>query len=208
MGQIEKIMRLLNLLSTRTSVSMKEITRFNRCTTRTVYRHINILSGANIPVYFDNRSQGYRLSREYFGRFVPPEDDILIIITALYAISAKLNDTYKEKIENIVADLMVTQKRLDEEEILALGNISEENNDIDFVEFINMKIIETAIKLNHGITATIKNNDSSTTESVFPNPRLVYDRELMLYNESQAKEERIPLKSILFVKSLKQPIRR
>lgn len=107
MSKYDQLLHVLNLLRGRPGLSTPQLARECEVSERTIYRYINALSSANIPIYFD---QGYRLLSD---AFLPPLnltlDDYLVLKTALsssvFANRSPLRKQAKSVLAKIEANL-------------------------------------------------------------------------------------------------------
>ncbi|MEW5994620.1 MAG: YafY family protein, partial [Candidatus Zixiibacteriota bacterium] len=66
MSKYDRLLYILNLLRSRRNLNARRLAEECGVTERSIYRDIVALSGANIPIYYDN---GYKLAS---GNFLPP----------------------------------------------------------------------------------------------------------------------------------------
>ncbi|WP_337175423.1 helix-turn-helix domain-containing protein [Paludisphaera sp.] len=70
--RLARVLRLLQLIQGPGNWNASTIARKLDCSERTVYRDLQTLSAAGIPLYFDDFSQSYRLREGYRGHFPKP----------------------------------------------------------------------------------------------------------------------------------------
>jgi len=78
MGKAGRLLLILNLIRARKNLSAKDLARECGVSERTIYRDINAISEANIPIYYDN---GYKYLT---NAFLPPLNLSLDENLALY----------------------------------------------------------------------------------------------------------------------------
>ncbi len=146
MSKYDRLLYVLNLLRGRPGLSASQLARECEVTERTVYRYINSLSSANIPIYFD---RGYRLLSD---AFLPPlnltPDDYLVLKMALsssvFASRSPLRKPAKSVLAKIEANLGSTvMKDLDKLRDVASINIKSTS---DFSRLsLSFKLIKQSI---------------------------------------------------------------
>jgi predicted DNA-binding transcriptional regulator YafY len=146
MSKYDQLLHVLNLLRGRPGLSAPQLARECEVSERTIYRYINALSSANIPIYFD---QGYRLLSD---AFLPPLnltlDDYLVLKTALsssvFANRSPLRKQAKSVLAKIEANLSpVVKKDLDKFRDVAWVNVKSTS---DFSKLsLTFKLIEQSI---------------------------------------------------------------
>ena len=107
MTSIQRVILLINLLYNRQKLSVDEISKELGVDKRTVYRYINKLSEANVPVYYDRNIRGYTLSSRNSAEIGALSDrEVVLLLLALKIISHKVNNRDKTLIGSL-------QRRLD-----------------------------------------------------------------------------------------------
>jgi predicted DNA-binding transcriptional regulator YafY len=81
MGKLDRLLLILNLLRSRRNLTASDLAKECEVSERTIYRDIQVLSEARVPVYFD---EGYKLLTD---AFLPPlnltADEFLILYVGL-----------------------------------------------------------------------------------------------------------------------------
>jgi predicted DNA-binding transcriptional regulator YafY len=168
MSPVEKILILVSLLNHRPYVTIDKIRSECRISERTAYRYINTISEANIPVFYDKDVRGYRLNLTG-GMSINDLrlSESILVVFALKLLARRVNDEYKEDIENI-ARKITTKQSVPIEDILR----SHENQTnglpemSDYSELISSLMITTAITCNRRIQLTTDKGDNVPGESI------------------------------------------
>lgn len=114
MSKYDRLLFVLNLLKGRPGLSTQELARECEVSERTIYRYVDALSSANVPIYFDN---GYRLLSD---AFLPPLnfnlDDYLILkmslSSSIFMKGSPLHQSAKNVLAKIEANLSPTVKKI------------------------------------------------------------------------------------------------
>jgi len=102
MSKLDKIVLLINLLHHRRYITSETIRNICDISERGVYRYINSISKANIPVHYNKTVGGYCLDRrDSFGIDDLRVSDAVLLSVALHMLSQKLDDIYTENIEHL-----------------------------------------------------------------------------------------------------------
>ena len=99
MSKLDKIVLLINLLHHRRYITSETIRNICDVSERGVYRYINSISKANIPVHYDKTVGGDR--RDSFSIDDLRVSDAVLLSVALHMLSQKLDDIYTENIEHL-----------------------------------------------------------------------------------------------------------
>ena len=110
MSKLDRILLLVNLLNHRQSATLETIKAACMIPERTAYRYLNVISEANIPVYFDRKHRAYRLNHQDRGSVddLTVEESVLIV-SGLKMLASRLNDEYKAEIEQLIGKVIVRQ---------------------------------------------------------------------------------------------------
>jgi predicted DNA-binding transcriptional regulator YafY len=165
MSKYDRLLYVLNLLRGRPGLSANQLACECEVSERTIYRYINALSSANIPIYFD---KGYRLLSD---AFLPPLnlnlEDYLVLKTALsssaFANQSPLRKQAKSVLAKIEASLNPSiSKDLDKLKDVASVNVKSTS---DFSKLSLMfKLIEQSILNRNSIKLvyeSLKSGESS-----------------------------------------------
>ncbi len=111
MSKISNILRLINLLNNRQGVTLNHMSQYLSVSHRTIYRYLNILSEANIPVYFDKDSNTHRLTSRLTIRFDDTGvGDITLIVFSLHFLSLMVNQKYNSQIKELIQRTIIRQQ--------------------------------------------------------------------------------------------------
>jgi predicted DNA-binding transcriptional regulator YafY len=141
---------------------------------RTVYRYLNTISEANIPVYFDKDAEAYRLNTETnlaindisFG-------ESLLTIVALKVLAALVSEHYQRDIESLVTKLVVRQ---DSEVEAVLGpatdRLTSQLDSIDLTDELSSALIHAAVCCGRKIRLTRSDDPESEQRTGISSPSL------------------------------------
>ncbi len=164
MSYLTRIVRLINLLCTRQVVSMSSIRKICGLPERTAYRQLQQISEAGFPVYYDRYEHVYRLHREGAPNLslIGP-DDASSILTSLMLLRSRVNESYREELENLIGWL-ISSSSLQFENVLPLlrNRAIDSSQDKDLSEFLSEIRLRVALEskrqvqivTNAGVTET------------------------------------------------------
>lgn len=110
MNKLKRALSLINLLQHRSVVTIKMIGEACGIPRRSAFRFLNELSEANIPLYYDAGSRGYRLNTDTKLSLDNLDlGDSIMIVFALELLSRELNDPYREDILHLIRKVCVRQ---------------------------------------------------------------------------------------------------
>ncbi|MBI1367073.1 MAG: WYL domain-containing protein [Planctomycetes bacterium] len=92
-SRIHRLLRILTLIQSDGDWTAQRLAQTCSVTVRTIYRDMKMLEGAGIPYFFDTRTNGYRVRRDFF---MPPVSLTLDESLALIALGEHVGD--KEQI--------------------------------------------------------------------------------------------------------------
>jgi len=195
---ISQILSLLSLLHHNQSVTRKQIMTTCGISERSAYRYVTRLSEANIPIYFDSASRGYRLTRalslsaEYLS-----VSDILLIRTALKLLRSRLGDSYAASIHNIetLLDRMfpgASQAGLEP----PTGLVEPSDGRQDLSEIVSYCCILQAMNLGKKVRLKIRDDGGEPKTATIARPTLRYDNEWLIRDLNGASITEIPLSSV------------
>lgn len=192
MSPVEKILIVVSLLNHRPYVTIDKIKSECRISERTAYRYINVISEANIPVFYDKDVRGYRLNLG--GTFTINDfrlSEGILLIFALKLLQGKVNTQYAEEITNLARKIATKQAipiediiRSHEDGINGLPEMS------DYSELISSILITTAIACNRRIQLTKKQNGKKPAESIdMENPLLKFEKTWQLVGDKDSMDQ-------------------
>lgn len=157
--KIDRLLSITLMLINRPMVTAKELSDRFDVSVRTIYRDIESIAAAGIPVSASNgKGGGYSLIDNYrIDRQLLNLTDMLSILTALKGINTSLNnrdiDTTIDKIESLVPDDKALQVRRHFENIII--DLAPWNCDTGYKTVL--ETINSAISSNHCITFNYRN---------------------------------------------------
>jgi predicted DNA-binding transcriptional regulator YafY len=177
MSKTTRVLQLINLLVSRDTVTIENIETTCGIPERTIYRYLNWISEANIPVYYDKAAHGYRLARSRRVNF----DDLslhqaVILVTALKAVLAHVDSGYREDIDDILSKVIVRLTVPIEEIIPSEGaNAPVLRRDPDYSALFTTALLSVAIAKGNRIKLAIHADNGDIVAREIANPRLKFD---------------------------------
>jgi HTH domain len=111
MTQLGRVLSLLTMFNQRQSISLKTIRETLGISERTAYRYVAELSSANIPLYYDDKSGGYRLDQAADIALPTLTDNEMIVLTTAIMIARRhLNSSYRTTLDQLALKLCVRQR--------------------------------------------------------------------------------------------------
>ena len=184
MTKISNLFKLANLLSHRQTLSVKAIQNSLGISRRTVFRYLNSLSEADIPVYYDSSLRGYTLTnrQQSIRRKLSPTDATLIHFS-LERLKSSIAEGYRKLASDVIELLMVEHPELNatlSEQNLSQVGLSADN----LAQQLTLRII----------TVQLPNN--SVKHSSISNPGLNYQNGWRLVDRDDRGFTPIPFERI------------
>ena len=157
---------------------------------------MNIISAANIPIYFDSQAGGYRLSRQH--RFTIDNialDELMIIAVALKRLAPRLNRFYQQRVEYLLRSLFSSQKEAIEDIISTKDNEALEEPD-DLSRYLTSLILQVGVVFGKAITLNIE-GEEAPGDIVIDKPSLSFDRSWFLTAREGHPEPAVPVEKIV-----------
>lgn len=148
---------------------------------RTAYRYLNTISEANIPVYYDSDQHAYRINRKR-SMLVNSVDlgDALVIALALRLLASRVNEAYRDEIEQLVAQVLVRQPcPLEDVMDTFESSLRAMDDEADCSELISTMLLHAAILCEKRVKLTTSSNGQSGAafdEVEVTRPRLKFQR--------------------------------
>jgi len=176
MANVPKIIRVINLLFDRKSVSVDTISRICKVSRRTAYRYINYISKSGIPVTYDRARHGYRLANQHQLERVPLDiDDTILITIALALLSRKANGYYRQDTTTLLHKILDSQKiPLTELWQAFEQRLDLESDSRDLSELITTLIVHSAAMFNQKVNVSLADHSNNTREVEIENPALCF----------------------------------
>jgi predicted DNA-binding transcriptional regulator YafY len=176
MGKTARILQLVNLLVSRECVTLDNIRSTCHIPTRTVYRYLNWISEAEIPVYFDRDVQAYRLTR---SRRISMDDftlhDAVLLVTCLKTMSSHVNEEYRADLDRLVTKVLVRQEvSLEGEFVHALGLASGAQHEPDYSETVATALVTAAVAAGRSVQLSTMGEDGQSKTEEISEPRLTF----------------------------------
>jgi predicted DNA-binding transcriptional regulator YafY len=111
MAKLESVIRIVNLLYHRKSVTLREIVDECGVCERTAYRYLTALSEANIPLYFDKELRAYTLNadRKLALDNLRTDEGVLLVI-ALRMLSIQVGGAMSDALEALARKIYSRQQ--------------------------------------------------------------------------------------------------
>lgn len=199
---VKKILLLLNLFQTRDVVTRQEAQRICDIKERSLYRYVSALSEIDIPVYYDYKMKGYRLSEK-----IQPKkklfnaQEIVYLITGLHALMQHVSPLYRDEMSYLVR------------KIISLANfnlddfIPEESQSVD--ESFNQTVLGKELTKSLIFLATTQHFPISITYELnqgehhleMKSPQILFDKEWYLTDHYDKVS--IPIDKIYYIKLIR-----
>jgi predicted DNA-binding transcriptional regulator YafY len=176
LSTVENTLLIIDLLISRRQVTTKKIMNLCGVSRRTAYRYIEAIHRANIPVYFDRKTNEYRLTHDtlpQYGKF--GLQDTALISFALILLSNCTNDSYNLQINKLIKKILTRQSIVFEESLDTQKNmIGSKSIDYDFSDALSSLIIYTAILFKKGIEITHNPAQNDVRTLTIRKPRIMF----------------------------------
>lgn len=200
---IKELINLMMLLHTRISLSIADIAGKFDISERTAFRHIERLSQAGLPVYYDRQLKGYRLLRSMLVRLSDLTlNEAVLLLSGLKLLSESTNDNYRAAVNSLISKIISSQD-IDFEEIwasvAAQGIENGGRNDLSAI--LTNVILQMAIRFGKPAHLKVRNADNYETMRV-QDISLCFDDELLVRARRGNIGEEIEMSSIIFAQLL------
>ena len=198
MATLDRMLLLIRLLNSRAVVSTKDIQTVCGVSSRTVYRYLNALSEADIPVYFNPQLRGYCLTRRNTG--LPDDQRIdhnILIAFGLKLLSQNVNAEYKREIDDLLVRHCATQplnpKALPQPSEYLNTNVG---GTPDYSEVVNVVMINAAISCGRGIRLSTRSRRRKGSATIVRQPRWHFNKQWYVAPGNGSRSEIIRLSDI------------
>ncbi len=174
MNTLSNIINTVILLYNRQQVSVDELMGVLDVSDRTVFRYLDRLSKAGIPVYFDRRLGGYTVHDRKGARFPRIlNSDFVFMVLALKALEQILPIDYREMLDDLKTRLLTNaqfplSKMIEIDQVI--GTIKEPLTADSAIDIL----IQAALLFETGVMIK-KNGEGDGKGIVVDNPRLEFD---------------------------------
>lgn len=199
MSSLRKLSRLLALLSSQRRVPREQICEELGISVRSVYRYIGRLSEANIPVYFDAETGGYRLNQEsQLAGLNLSDTEVAVAVIGLLHMCERLPEPYHDAMRDAAIKLC-GQHGLSVEDIDSIIATSD-SRQIDGEELacqITNGLVLYAIAVEQPVQIDVRSDrDRTPARYLIERPGLRFDRCWCLVDQDGAESAAIPLTDI------------
>jgi hypothetical protein len=147
LNKTRRLIQLINLLNTRHRVTLEGIKKACGIPERTVYRYLNTISEADVPVYFDRDAGAYRLNSRS-GMLINDVtfSEAILVLLALKCLRTVVNDHYRKDIDRLITKTVVRQE-WEVESVLgpAAERLTDPLQGIDLSELVSSALIHSAV---------------------------------------------------------------
>ncbi len=201
MAKSSRLLSILNLLTRRQCASLHEIMDVCGVPERTVYRYLDSLSEAGVPIYFDRESKAYRLANPIAVLSKTLTDtDVVVLATSLLLMRPHLNPRYGNLVETI-ASKVCAFARINTQDIEA--SITHDRKDDskaeDYSTNITAAIIFQAVHDRRHLTIARRTDAGEIVSQSIRNASITFERGWHLRGDGHFGAERIEMKTILSV---------
>jgi predicted DNA-binding transcriptional regulator YafY len=202
MNKTFRILQMINLLDHRRSVSLETFQKTCNIPERTVYRYLNTISEADIPIYFDTEERAYRLTRQG----VLDIDDLslgeaVIFVLALKLLSQTLGESYQDDIEKLLAKVLVRQQFPIEEVLPVVEHgLEDQKTDLDLSELLSSLLVNAAISCKREVKLSTKGREPAEEDVTIENPGWLFKDTWHLMEKGSVEREETALDQVSRVK--------
>ncbi len=198
MSKVEKIVLLINLLHHRQYIPLETIKKVCKISTRTVYRYLNTISSADIPVRYDDAVGGYYIDyRDSFGISDLRVSDAVLLSLALHMLLQRLDDRYLEDVEQLARKIFC-RLTFPLEELwesfrtrIEQGFQSQTTSDL-----ITSLLIQASVLHGGKLRLTLLDGETGNNAIEIANPSLRFKREWWLGDSMSDDHEAIPVSRV------------
>jgi predicted DNA-binding transcriptional regulator YafY len=204
MGQITRMLRLINLFCHRKVVTIEAMRETCGIPKRTAFRYLTTLSEENIPVFFDKALGGYRLAHE--NRYELSDLDLhhaVLMITCFRIAQRHVNQCYRDEIDDLVSRLIPAQEYAVEElDSMILGAESPEPGVPDYSVELTLALVNAAVLMGKKLEVTTTSNAGTDQRAIYENPNLVFQQEWRMGHRRTSCADAKSIESIAKVRIL------
>ena len=190
------LLKVVSLLRKHRRVSREKIMEQCGVSERTVYRYMNRLAEANLPIEYDKKTRSYRLTDQQVSpRRFPNRLQVAAIRQGLAMLKTTLNDSHQQSLGAIESLFDVDGSDIPYRASVprSYGQPESANSS---PEGFNYYLVSEAMGSNRGIRICfIDDTGAESTRTIFK-PALCYDRHWSVRDLSSAKRESLPLARI------------
>ena len=202
---LHRIFLLVNLLYSRRIVSMKTIREVCGLPERTAYRYLNIISQANIPVYYDRQAGGYRVRREGHVAavsFTSQESAILLMLLRL--LWRSVCDCYRPQIREAETKILLLSADSVEEILPEVDHYLDKTwPDVNLPDYLTSILLSRGLTTSRRIRVSAEDADGEKRMVELENPSLEYrDGWYIVENRDSEQHRRLLLAQIESVELL------
>lgn len=208
MKKLSRIIRLMNLLDHKVSIPLKRIQEECDVHERTAFRYLNALKDADIPVYFDSKTNGYRLySQHSYAVETLQDQELALLIIALTRLIHDADGGYKSQLRNLLRKLEIRCPGQFEDLAAIAEHVFAERREESGVDSrITEILIQMATKSRCELVVLSRlPRQSVPREHCLREPALLFSHGWYLVESSDAESARISLEDIVSVRLKRIP---
>jgi predicted DNA-binding transcriptional regulator YafY len=199
MNRIGKLIQIVNLLHNRRYVTSQQIQKLCNVSKRTVYRYLNAISEANIPIRFSQQAGGYVIDQRdsLLLNDLGPEDAVLLLL-ALKALKQKLQGPYCERIQSLVKKIFVRssfpiERVWDIVDSRDLNTLSKK----ELSQFVSSQLVYTSILTNRQLKLLVLNEPHGERTIRISRPVLHFNHHWVVRDSNTQSSEPFSLDKII-----------
>ncbi|MEW6052081.1 MAG: HTH domain-containing protein [Candidatus Zixiibacteriota bacterium] len=201
MEKHSRVLRLISLLQSRKHVTVATFKRFCGIHERSVYRYINTISEADIPVYYDRTLKAYCLARPvtYSLENLAMNESVLLVI-ALRLLRLHVGGEYRTEIDALLKKTVSHQSFPVEETLAALDNeLGILRGRPDLTHAVSWALVQAAILNRRRVRVSVE-DQSSQREIEIDEPRLRFKNGWTITPRDKRDDVGTPLSRVKKVK--------
>ena len=198
---VKKIILFINLLNSRDFITFSQANEVCGLSRRSFYRYIKLLTEINMPVHYDRKLRGYKLTNKINNKQMNfSTNEIILILVGLIKSLSRANDIYQEEINELILKLISTANFDIEKSIESLNHdIDQTTQNSDYTSLLNSLILEVSMNNNLQIKTFYK-KANSILKAKINKPIIEFKNIWMLKDRENGTS--IPMDSIQYLKLL------
>jgi predicted DNA-binding transcriptional regulator YafY len=174
-NRLVKALRILDLLKHRRSVPREALERETDATERTVYRILRSMSEADIPVYYDRDTQGYRLNFQPSPMSLELSlQELALAVFALDLLSEVVGSGYQEVLAE-ARDRLVRCHPYDLDDTFLGHELAPAVDGLGSIDAaLNSALVSAAMEAHRSVEVDVDGDDGVPRRVVIAEPSLVY----------------------------------
>jgi len=202
---IERAFKILDVINNRLSASKAELVKVCGVSTRSIYRYIDRLSEAGIPIYKDKETGRYRMLRA--PQFVSNSlnaTDAIVLRLALNLLISRLNNDYPHATKAVksLLDRVSAPQSSESLTFQSAGYRQLESENSNITEILNCAILFEASLSQKKVRVDLRQPNGKTKEVVIRRPALKCSDRWQVFDLRNSQAEPIQVERIQEVRIL------